>query len=144
MGMRKSEAIPKKLILRTAVAASAAGVGGTMQSRNDGDREDPDSFDSNVRAIFFQLLSARASLLRLYPEEICLAFMDDCIAAFKARYHLVDRDTDEGIVWEETSMEALLRLLEYLHDEIAEGLKDQSTAQLLMLCIHRLTQILML
>jgi hypothetical protein len=37
-----------------------------------------------------------------------------------------------------------LRLLEYLHDEIDEELKDEPTAKQLKLCILRLTQILML
>ena len=139
--MRKSAAIRKQRIRRT----SDAGLDRTMTASNrDDPQSDPDSFESNVQAIFFQLLSARASLLRLYPEEICLQFMDDCVASFKAQHRLIDEETKEGIVWEETSMEALFRLLEYLYDEIDQGLKDHATANQLKLCIHRLAQILVL
>jgi hypothetical protein len=139
--MRKSAAIRKQRIRRT----GDAGLDRTMAPSNSNDpQSDPDSIESNVRAIFFQLLSARASMLRLYPEEICLQFMDDCIASFKAQHRLIDEEAREGIVWEETSMEALFRLLEYLYNEIDDGLKDHATASQLKLCIHRLAQILTL
>lgn len=122
-----------------------AGGNTAIHPRGDeGNRPDPDSIESNVRAIFFQLLAAQASLLRLYPDEICLELMDDCIALFKEQHHLIDHDEREGILWEETSLETLLRLLEYLHREIAEELDDRRSAAELKLCINRLRQIVLL
>jgi hypothetical protein len=132
-------------IRRICVTTSDAGMDGAMTSR--GDDDDPshiDSIESNVRAILFQLLSAKVSLLRLYPDEICLGIMDDCIASFRAQHNLADRESSEGIVWEETSVEALLRLLEYLHGEINESLQDRPSAKQLRLCIDRLAQIILL
>jgi hypothetical protein len=116
-----------------------------MAPRDDDDnRSRVDSIESNVRAIFFQLLSARVSLLRLYPEDICLGILDDCIASFKAQHNLIEKEASEGVLWEETSMEALLRLLEYLYGEINERVNDRPSAKQLRLCIDRLAQIIML
>jgi hypothetical protein len=116
-----------------------------MGQRDDnGDRPHIDSIESNIRAIYFQLQSARASLTRLFPDEICLAIMDDCLASFKAQHNPREPEANESILWEETSMEALLRLFEYLHAEIDEGLHDRPSAKQLKLCMARLTQILLL
>jgi hypothetical protein len=113
-------------------------------SHGDSEPFDVDSLKSDVRAIFFQLQSAKASLVRLYPDEICLGIMDDCIASFQAQHTPSEQTPSEGILWEETSMEALLRLLEYLHREIDEVLHDQPSAKQLRLCTDRLRQILLL
>jgi hypothetical protein len=111
---------------------------------DDDHRSHVDSLENNVTAVLLQLQSARASLLRLYPDEICLGIMDDCIASFKAQHDQIDQAANEAIVWEETSMEDLLRLLDYLHSEINDGLNDRPSAKQLRLCTDRLRQILML
>ena len=47
-------------------------------------------------------------------------------------------NTDAGIVWKETSVGALLRLLEYVHREVSERLQDWHCAEQLETCIEHL------
>jgi hypothetical protein len=56
------------------------------------------------------------------------------------QHNLTDEDANEEILWEETSVGALLRLLEYVHDEVSEGLQDGRCAAQLELCIERATR----
>jgi hypothetical protein len=93
---------------------------------------------SDIKGVLFLLLSIRASLQRHGVDGHCSTIMQDCIASFQKRYNLTDEDMSEGIVWTETSIEALLRLLDYLRAEVKEQLNDQSCAQQLSLCIDRL------
>ncbi len=97
--------------------------------------------ESNAKGVFFLLLSARASLRRLCADDVCLGIIDDCISSFQQQYNLTDEETSEGIVWAETSVGALLRLLEYLHGEIGERLNNRRCAQQLQYCIDHLTEI---
>jgi hypothetical protein len=66
--------------------------------------------------------------------------MEECIASFQKRHNLTNRDMSEGIFWTETSLDALLRLLDYLRAEVRDQLNDQRCAQQLSLCIDRLTE----
>jgi hypothetical protein len=59
----------------------------------------------------------------------------------KAKYNLSNEKMGEGILWEETSLEALLRLLGYLQAEIDERLNDPKLAKQLKLCVDRLRQV---
>ncbi len=122
---------------------SDAEPGGAMGRHDEKlDRSDPDSLESNARGVFFLLLSVRASLLRLYPEEICLGMIDECLNSLKAKYHLSNEEVREGILWEETSLDALLRLLGYLQAEIDERLNDPKLAERLKLCVDHLRQVM--
>ena len=47
-------------------------------------------------------------------------------------------NTNAGIVWKETSVGALLRLLEYVHREVSERLQDWHCAEQLETCIDHL------
>ncbi len=116
--------------------------GATGQHDEKLDRSDPDSLESNAKGVFFLLLSVRASLLRLYPEEVCLGMIDECLSSLKAKYRLSNEDVREGILWEETSLDALLRLLGYLQAEIDERLNDPKLAEQLKLCVDRLRQVM--
>ena len=122
---------------------SDAELGGAMGQHDEKlDRSDPDSLESNAKGVFFLLLSVRASLLRLYPEEVCLGMIDECLSSLKAKYRLSNEDVREGILWEETSLDALLRLLGYLQAEIDERLNDPKLAEQLKLCVDRLRQVM--
>ncbi len=95
---------------------------------------------SNVQGVLFLLLSARASLLRHGADDVCLRTMEDCVSSFRMQHNLTDEDENEGILWEETSIGALLRLLEYLHGEVNDSLRDRRCAEQLRLCIEHLKE----
>jgi len=112
-----------------------------MQRHNDQWYHHPNERQSDVEGILFLLLSARASLLRHCDDELCLSTMEDCISSFCMQHDLADDETNEGIVWEEASVGALLRLLDYLHTEVSESLQDRRCAAQLKLCIERLGRV---
>jgi hypothetical protein len=95
---------------------------------------------SNAKGVLFLLLSARASLLRRGADAVCLRTMEDCVASFRMQHNLTDEDANEGILWEETSVGALLRLLEYVHREVSESLQDRRCAEQLELCIEHVME----
>ena len=95
----------------------------------------------DVKGIFLLLMSARTSLPLHQADELCLSIMDDCISSFQARHKINERETREAIVWEETSLAALVRLLQYLQGEIRDRLRDRQCAEQLKLCIDYLTQV---
>jgi hypothetical protein len=66
--------------------------------------------------------------------------MEDCVSSFRVQHNLTDEDANEGILWEETSVEALLRLLEYLQGEVNDTLRDRRCAERLKLCIDHLKE----
>ena len=87
------------------------------------------------------LLSAKASLLRHGAGAECLRKMEDCVSSFRLQHNVSDGEANEGIMWEEeTSIPALLRLLEYAHGELTDTLHDRRCAEHLMLCIERLKE----
>ena len=96
--------------------------------------------ESNAKGVLLLLLSARASLLRHGANEACLKTMEDCIASFRMQHNLTGEDANEGILWEETSVGALLRLLEYVHGEVSESLQDGRCAEQLELCIEHVKE----
>jgi hypothetical protein len=96
---------------------------------------------SDIRGILLLLMSVRTSLGRHQADKVCLRIMDECIAAFQTRYKLGEREMREAIVWEETSLEALVRLLEYLHGEVNERLRDRQCADRLKTCIDYMTEV---
>jgi queuine/archaeosine tRNA-ribosyltransferase len=96
---------------------------------------------SDVRGILLLLMSVRTSLERHKADNACLRIMDDCIAAFQTRYKIGEREMREAIVWEETSLEALVRLLEYLHGEVNDRLRDRQCAERLQTCIDYMSEI---
>jgi hypothetical protein len=95
---------------------------------------------SNVKGVLFLLLSARASMLRHGADAACLRAMEDCVASFRMQHNLTVEDANQGILWGETSVGALLRLLEYLHGEVSENLQDWRCAEQLELCIEHLKE----
>jgi len=114
-----------------------------MRRHENGDQPQSPSSEqqANVKGIFLLLLSCRSSLLRHRADDVCAKIIDECIATFQARHNLSDHDSSEAIVWEETSVVALVRLLEYLCGELSEQLGDQDCADRLKLCIEYLTQV---
>jgi hypothetical protein len=66
--------------------------------------------------------------------------MEDCVASFRMQHNLTDEDANEGILWEETSVGALLRLLEYVHREVSESLQDRRCAEQLEFCIEHVKE----
>ena len=95
---------------------------------------------SDAKGVLFLLLSAPASMLRHGADAACLRTMEDCIASFRMQHNLTDEDTNEGILWEETSIGALRWLLEYVHGEVSESLQDRRCAEQLELCIEHLKE----
>jgi len=95
---------------------------------------------SNAKGVLFLLLSARASLLRCGADAACLRTIEDCVVSFRMQHNLTDEDTNEGILWEETSVGALLRLLEYVHREVSESLQDRRCAEQLEFCIEHVKE----
>jgi len=93
---------------------------------------------SSAQGVLFLLLSARASLLRHGAGQECLSTMDDCLSSFRLQHNVSDGEANEGILWEETSIAALQRLLEYAHGEVTDSLSDQRCAEYLKLCIEHL------
>ena len=90
---------------------------------------------SNAKGVLFLLLSARASLLRHGADDECLRTMEQCVAWFRMQHDLTHENTNAGILWKETSVGALLRLLEYVHGEVSATLQDRRCAEQLELCI---------
>ena len=113
----------------------------TMQRQDDQSFPHPSARQTDATGILFLLLSARASLLRHCADGVCLSTMEDCISSFCTRHDLTEDDENEGIVWEETSIGALLGLLDYLHTEVSESLRDRRCAAQLKLCIERLGRV---
>jgi len=95
---------------------------------------------SDVKGVSFLLLSIQASLQQLGADKLCSTIMEECVASFQKRHNLTDGDLPERIVWKESSLEALLRLLDYLRAEVKEQLNDQACAQQLSLCVDQLTK----
>jgi hypothetical protein len=93
-----------------------------------------------MKSMLFLLLSIRASLQQHGAGARCSTIMEECIASFQKRHNVTNRDMSEGIIWTETSLDALLRLLDYLRAEVMDQLNDQRCAQQLSLCIDRLTE----
>ena len=62
--------------------------------------------------------------------------MDDCLSSFRLQHNVSDGEANEGILWEETSIAALQRLLEYAHGEVTDSLSPQRCAEYLKLCIQ--------
>ena len=91
---------------------------------------------SNAKGVLFLLLSARASLLRHGADDECLRTMEECVASFRMQHDLTNENTN--VVWKETSVGALLRLLEYVHGEVSERLQDWRCAEQLETCIEHL------
>jgi hypothetical protein len=92
----------------------------------------------NAKGVLFLLLSARASLLRHGADDECSRTMEECVASFCMQHDLTHENTNAGIVWKETSVGALLRLLEYVHGEVSERLQDWRCAEQLETCIEHL------
>jgi hypothetical protein len=116
-----------------------AGLGVVIGRRDDNDDRPylhASELQSNVKGVLFLLLSARASLLRHCTDKLCLRTIEDCVSSFRVQHNLTDEDADEGVLWEETSVEGLLRLLEYLQGEASDTLHDQRCAEQLKLCIE--------
>ena len=86
------------------------------------------------------LLSAKASLLRHGAGAECLRTMEDCVSSFRLQHNVSDGEANEGIMWEETSIPALLRLIEYAHGEVSDTLRDRRCAEHLKLCIEHLKE----
>lgn len=95
---------------------------------------------SSAQGVLFMLLSARASLVRHGAGEECLRMMDDCLSSFRLQHNVSDGEANEGILWEETSVAALQRLLEYAHGEVTDTLRDRRCAEHLKLCIEHLKE----
>jgi len=66
--------------------------------------------------------------------------MEDCVSSFRLQHNVSDGEANEGIMWEETSIPALLRLLEYAHSELTGTLRDRRCAEHLKLCIEQLKE----
>lgn len=95
---------------------------------------------SSAQGVLFMLLSAKASLVRHGAGEECLRTMEDCVSSFRLQHNVSDGEANEGIMWEETSIPALLRLLEYAHGEVTDTLRDRRCAEHLELCIEHLKE----
>lgn len=126
----------------TFFTTSAAGLDIAMRRRDAHDRPyvQANERQSSAQGVLFMLLSARASLLRHGAGEECLRTMDDCLSSFRLQHNVSDGEANEGILWEETSIPALLRLLEYAHGEVTDTLSDRRCAEHLRLCIDRLKE----
>ena len=96
--------------------------------------------EGSAQGVLFLLLSARASLLRHGAGEECLRTMDDCLSSFRLQHNVSDGEANEGTLWEETSVAALQRLLEYAHGEVTDSLRDWRCAEHLKLCIEHLKE----
>ena len=92
---------------------------------------------SNAKGVLFLLLSARASLPRHGADDECLRTMEECVASFRMQHDLTHENIP-GIVWKETSVGALLRLLEYVHGEVSERLQNWRCAEQIETCIEHL------
>ena len=61
--------------------------------------------------------------------------MEECVASFRVQH---DLPHEAGIVWKETTVSALLRLLEYVHGEVSERLQGWRCAEQIETCIEHL------
>lgn len=98
---------------------------------------------NNAREVLFLLQSARDSLIRLNADAGCVDLIGDCITEFQRQHDVGPPPMDDGVIWEETTAGAVLRLLEYLHREIADVMRDQHSARQLRLCIVQFSKMVL-
>lgn len=100
---------------------------------------DASALHSEVCAILLLLMSADASLEAHSADDDCINILKTCISRIQKRYPLADRELDEGIIWSEASIGAILRLLDYVKGEIWDKLSDSQCVEDLVVCIDRLS-----
>jgi hypothetical protein len=105
------------------------------------DRDQIAQRQNNAREVLFLLQSAQGSLIRMNADAGCVQLMADCIDEFQRQHNVGPPPADDGIVWEETTSAAVLRLLEYLHREIADVMGDHHSARQLRLCIVQFSKV---
>jgi hypothetical protein len=85
------------------------------------------------------LLSAQASALLHCVDETCLARLNECVERLRATHELSTAGKrDDEIMWTESSLSGLLRLLVYLQAEATESLNDAVCASHLQECVSHL------
>ena len=94
---------------------------------------------SEACAILLLLMSAEASLQEQVGDDGCITILRTCIARIQQQYQVADCEVSSGIVWSESSLDAILRLLDYVKAEIQDKLNDLQSAEDLDLCVDRLT-----
>jgi hypothetical protein len=68
----------------------------------------------------------------------CVDIVKACIARIQKRYRLADQDAGEAIVWNESNIDGILRLLDYARWEVRERLQDLQSFEELGACLDRL------
>lgn len=109
---------------------SGAGIENGTSSSND--------LLADVSGILLLLSSAKRALQTHAAEPACIDRLTTCICRIGTQYNLTDRDFNEGPTSKETSMDGILRLLEYVEGEVREDLHDCATADELRHCIQLL------
>jgi len=87
------------------------------------------------------LTAARVSANASCGDGLCVHLIDQCIAHLSEQYDLPSVEPDEGEMWTEGSLAALVRLVIYVHAEVSEILHDRRAENLLKQCIDHLLQI---
>ena len=116
----------------------------TRAPRNKGQaRSIPDLGPARADALgILQLLhSAKASAAIHCVDDVCAGILEKCIWHLQKQHSLSQSDVGNDLMWAETSLPALLRLLDYAQAEVKDCLNDAPCSEHLKECIEHLIQI---
>jgi hypothetical protein len=97
------------------------------------------SLISDVSAVLVLLVSAELSMEAHSLDRRCIESLKRCIDGIKQRNNIAEDESNDGLVWRETTIGGLLCLLRYVEAEVRETLNDSNSAAEIQFCIDRLS-----
>jgi hypothetical protein len=97
-----------------------------------------DQLRAEAHGVLVLLNSARISLEAHAVEDSCVATLMTCITRLQDQYDVSDGEVGAGIVWRQASVNAILRLLDYVKGEILDKLNDEQCVDEISMCIDYL------
>jgi hypothetical protein len=94
---------------------------------------------SDVSGLLALLISAKLSLEKRSGANPCIGYLEACVTRLRRNYNLTDWGVDERAIQNKVSIDALLRLLEYVRAEVQDKLDEKQCVRELGFCIAHLT-----
>lgn len=96
---------------------------------------EPDSAPELANSVIALLASVRSNIQSLSGDDACVFLLDECSSRLRARYRLPPeaKSLPGG-----ASFAAIVRLLVYVRQELADGLGDVQCAALVQGCVDHL------
>ncbi len=112
----------------------------TRTSSNELTDEDTDS-RARALGMLELLLSAQASAEFHRIDKTCMTRLEKCVERLRAAHALPRPEAGAELVWVESSLPGLLRLLVYLQAEASDGLRDAICSMHLQKCVSQLMRV---